>query len=230
MKATYAISLAIAAVLSTHPPSMFSQSGDMQSSPPSQSTDSSSNQPSSNQSSSSNWKQEEMQMVPAQAALLAPLDSSKLQPGAEVRAQLTSAVHLPNGADLRSGTVLVGQVANDDSQMNGAAKLALRFTEADPKGGQPVPIKATIVGIDHPVDPTSANQPPNNWNDGTKGIDQMGAISGVDLHSKIASPNSGMLIATKKNDIKLEKGSILSMGIGALNQQTQNSGAPSITP
>ena len=97
---------------------------------------------------------------------------------------------------------------------SGTSKLALRFTEAKLKNGQSVPIKATIVGIAPPVNETADNIPvdagdqvSNSWNDGTLIVDQIDALNGVDLHSRISSTNSGVFVSTKKDNMKLEHGS-----------------------
>jgi len=84
-----------------------------------------------------------------------------------------------------------------------------------------VPVKATIVGFfgpgandsgSYPVAP--GDQVPNSWNDGTLQLDQIDVAGGVDLHSKIASANSGVFVSTKKNDIKLSRGSEIQFAIG----------------
>ena len=83
-----------------------------------------------------------------------------------------------------------------------------------------VPIKATIVGVFGPEDQNAegyevqaGDQQPNSWNDGTLQVDQIGALSGVDLHSKIASRNSGVFVSSKKDDVKLKNGSELTLAI-----------------
>ena len=85
-------------------------------------------------------------MVPAQGALVTAIDAKKDSPGKEFQVRLVKTVRLENGPELRSGTILVGQIAQDDMQMAGNSKLALRITEARLKSGDIVPIKATIVG------------------------------------------------------------------------------------
>lgn len=44
-------------------------------------------------------------------------------------------------------------------------------------------------------------------------IDEIGALSGVDLHSRIASKNSGVFVSTKKDDMKLSAGSEFALAI-----------------
>lgn len=163
---------------------------------------------------------EAMRMVPVRAELRRPLDAQKDQAGSAVEAKLVQKVTLSNGAELPSGTILAGKVTVDDMQRQGKSKLALRFYQAELKDGKKVPIKATIVGFYGPGTVSSdnftgsADQVPNSWSDGTLQIDQINALGGVDLHSKISSRNSGVFVSTKKDDFKLEDGSEIQFAIG----------------
>ena len=168
-----------------------------------------------------------MRMVPARAALNGALVASKVKAGDEFRATLAEKVQLQNGPKLPAGTVLIGQISTDDTNQAGTSKLALRFTSAKLKDGQTVPIKATIVGIldtglanEDTYRLTPSDQVPATWNDGTLVIDQVDAMSGVDLHSKIASQNSGVFVSTKDN-IKLVKGGELELAIAQQQHPTQ---------
>jgi hypothetical protein len=177
---------------------------------------------------------EAMQMVPARAALVKTLDARKARQGEQFQAKLSQTVQLKNGPKLPSGTQLIGVVGSDDMQNgeNGTSKLALRFTEAKLKDGKVVPIKATIVGVFAPeavnsegYNVAAGDQQPNSWTDGTLQVDQIGALSGVDLHSKIASKNSGVFVSNKKDDVKLKNGSELTLAIAANpNSQTATNG------
>ncbi|HEV2273052.1 MAG TPA: hypothetical protein VGR96_02735 [Acidobacteriaceae bacterium] len=164
---------------------------------------------------------EAAKMVPANAELMRTLDAKKDQPNAEIKAKLRSKATLSDGTVLPSGTILIGHVVQDDMQVHGMSKLALCFNEAHLKNGKTVPVKATIVSIFQPgMDETGAyptvagDQVPNSWNDGTLQIDQIGVIPGVDLHSRIASKNSGVFVSTKKDDMKLDQGSEIQLAIG----------------
>ncbi len=167
---------------------------------------------------------EAMRMVPATAVLLHQLDSNKTKPGYEFKARLEHSVHLDNGPELPAGTMLVGKVAADDMQQAGTSKLALRFTQAELKNGKSVPIKATIVQVSPPQAPDNAfaTSVPNSWNDGTLQVNEMGVMPGEDLHSKIASTNSGVLVSTTKDDLKLDYGSRLGLAIAVQRSGQQN--------
>ena len=167
---------------------------------------------------------EAMQMTPANAKLSRTLDAKKDHPGSTVRAKLTQTVHLKNGAELKSGTVLIGQVVTDNMQQQGTSSLALRFDQAQLKDGTVIPIKATITGIFKPeygdYGPTT---PPNNWSSQTLRIDQINVGPGVDLHSSVAGRNSGLFVSTK-HDVKLGEGSDIQL---ALAPQTSRTSAQS---
>jgi hypothetical protein len=202
---------AIAAALSVLPASLLAQAANPDAAPSSQDT-SPSTAASQNQA---------MHMVPATAMLLNTIDAKKMQAGADVKALLSGKVHLANGPELPSGTVLVGTVVDDDMNIQGSVKLALRFTQAQLKDGKTIPIKATIVGAyTDPQEAASAyngytSQPSSSWTDGTLAVDQVGVASGVDLHSKITSNVSGVFVTTNKADIKLGKGSDINLAIAA---------------
>ncbi len=186
-------------------------------------------QPSTNQSQTApRGEHEAMRMVPARAALIGNLISNKVKPGDEFRASLANKVRLDNGPELPAGTILIGQVATDDMNESGTSKLALRFTEAKLKDGKTVPIKATIVGImqsgyadedNYRMNP--GDQLPNSWNDGTLAVDQIDALHGVDLHSKIASTNSGVFVSSTNDHMKLSSGSELELAIAEQPQSMQ---------
>jgi hypothetical protein len=171
---------------------------------------------------------EAMQMVPARAALTMSLDAKKAHDGHPIRAALAETVHLKNGTELPSGTALLGTVATDDMQLQGTSKLALRFTQAKLKNGKVIPIKATIVAVYPPEDENAegydvapGDQDPNFWTSKTLQVDQLGALSGIDLHSKIASKNSGVFVSTRKDDVKLTQGSEIALAIAAQSNGSQ---------
>lgn len=158
---------------------------------------------------------EATQMVPAQVALEKGLDAKKVRAGQQFEASLTGKVYLKNGVELPSGTKLMGTVVTDSAQ-SGNPTLALRFTQAEIKDGKSVPIKAMIVGVNPPqegppVDTTT--QPANTWNYNAQQVDDVGVMSGVDLHSRINGDNSGVFVATKKSNVKFAARSQFALAI-----------------
>lgn len=171
---------------------------------------------------------EAQHMVPARASLTHALDANSTHAGDQFRATLTETVHLNNGVVLHRGDALVGEVSTDDMNTTGKARLAVRFTQVVPKNGQAIPIKATIVALYKPEDLVNSYSEsadvPNNWNDGTLTVDELGVVSGVDLHSRIASENSGVFVTTSKNDVKIPAGSEIALAIAANPANSSNPG------
>jgi hypothetical protein len=149
------------------------------------------------------------------------LDANKLAPGATIQTRLVEAVHLPDGTTLPRGSWLDATVEQDDMQIDGKIKFALRFTDAKTKDGKTIPIKAMIIAVATQVEPV-ANDPDlletmlpvsGNLNNQTQGVDALGVASGVDMYSKTSSQNSGVFVTTKKNDVKLPNGTKLALAI-----------------
>lgn len=186
----------------------------------------------SSNANSSVAKHEAMQMVPAQVALVKSLDARKITSGQKFQATLRKTIHLKNGPELPRGTKLIGIVTTDQMQADGTSRLALRFNQAQLKSGKVLPVKATIVGVFppafHSYDYYSDLSDPaaNVWTSKTLQVDQVGALSGIDLHSNIASRVSGVLVSQKKDDMKLKAGSRFDLAIAArTNSQSMAGGA-----
>ncbi len=116
-------------------------------------------------------------------------------------------------------------------QQQGMSKLALGFDQARLKDGTNLSIRATIVRFCAPqaqeavLGPTDTGAgAPNDWSAKTLQLDHENVVSGVDLHSKISSQNSGVFVFTKK-DVKLRAGSEIQFIIAAAAaNSTQNTG------
>jgi len=160
-------------------------------------------------------QQEASQMVPADAHLVKTLDAKKSRSGTQFEALVDGTVHLKDGTELPHGTVLVGTVATDQMQAGGKSTLALRFTEAKLKDGKTFPIHAMIAEITGPADVGYMESSDDllAWTGQTYQIDEIGAVHDADLHSSITDANSGVLVSTKKDDVKLVAGSRLSLAV-----------------
>ena len=156
-------------------------------------------------------------MKQASALLVGNLDAVKDQPGSTVSAKLQGKVNLSDGTELPKGTILLGKITTDDMQQQGTKKLALRFDQARLKDGTTIPIRATIVGFYAANEGDTGAFPANNWTASTLAFDQEDVTSGVDLHSKIASQNSGVFVSSKKDDVKLKQGSEIQFAIARAN-------------
>jgi hypothetical protein len=164
-------------------------------------------------------QQEATLMVPANAELLQTIDAGKIESGNQFKVKLAETVHLNNGPELHSGTILVGTVTKDGEQ-SGATKLTLRFTQATLKDGTVVPIKATIVGVARPD--SSDSQEPNNWTSETLQVTQLNAASHADLYSEIASDDSGVFASKDNQDVKIKAGAELKLAVAKSNNETSN--------
>jgi hypothetical protein len=159
------------------------------------------------------------QMVPAQAVLDKNIDARKAQMGEQFRLTLTSRVQLKNGTELPRGTELVGKITKDQMQEGGESMLAVEFTQAQLKDGKAVPIEATIVSVSEPSTSnyynfSAAGAPPEEWNGAALQVDDVGVLSGIDLHSRIGGENSATFVS-KKSDMKLVARTQFSLAIGA---------------
>ncbi|HWE86762.1 MAG TPA: hypothetical protein VG267_17590 [Terracidiphilus sp.] len=215
-----AVALALAC-----PAAVFSQVGENPSEPQQKPQTS----PPANATGDGQAWQSAQNMVPGTVALTRPLDAKKDQDGSQFEAKLTHALHLKSGQELAKGTTLVGKVEQDDMQMSGRSKLAVRFTGAKMGNGETMPIRATIVQVYPPVGFTQDGSPipdesgpnwdddqrQNPWNPSEQHIDQIGALRNVDMHSNLASQNSGVFVSTKGDDVKLRRGSRLELALAA---------------
>ena len=156
---------------------------------------------------------EAAQMVPAIAQLTRTLDADKDHLDSTFQAELTHKVTLTNGTVLPSHTLLIGTVTRDDMQAAGTSEFALRLNQAKLKDGKTLPIKATIVDITRPRFNTDEYPASNDWTSQTLTVEEPNVVSGVDLHSEIASNDSAVFVSTRKRDMKVPAGSELKLAI-----------------
>jgi hypothetical protein len=156
---------------------------------------------------------EAAQMVPAVAQLTRTLDADKDHLDSTFQAELSQKITLTNGTVLPSHTLLIGTVTRDDMQA-GNSEFALRLNQAKLKDGKTLPIKATIVDVAHPNFNTVEYPASNDWTSQTLTVEEPNVVSGVDLHSEIASNDSAVFVSTRKRDVKVPAGSQLKLAIG----------------
>jgi hypothetical protein len=171
---------------------------------------------------------EAAQMAPALAVLTRELDTKNARPGQQFKAVLSDTVHLKTGLELPRGTTLVGTIATEGAPEGAKTVLALRFAQADLKGGKTIPIEATIVGIAPPVDNVGNSSieqlPPESWDGTETQFDVTGVLSNVDLHSRIAGENSGVFVSAMKSNIKLAERTQIALAIGVQETTGMNGG------
>jgi uncharacterized lipoprotein YbaY len=178
-------------------------------------------------SADSSGANEAAQLVPAIATLPHTLDADKDHLDSTIEAELDHKVTLSDGAVLPSHTILNGKITRDDMQAAGKSEFALRFNQAQLKDGKTVPIKATIVDIRRPSSDTDDSAALNDWTSQTLTVEQLNVVSGVDLHSEIASNDSAVFVSTKKHGVKLPAGSELKLAIGpASDASTSTNSTP----
>jgi hypothetical protein len=187
-------------------------------------TDTSSTADAGSMSSSADAGQQQAKlMVPANAAVLQTIDAGKIESGSQFKVKLADTVHLNNGPELHSGTILVGTITKDGGPGT-ASKLTLRITQAILKDGTVVPIKATIVGVARPNNGVSqgyavapGDQEPNDWTSGTLPVKVLNAVTHGNFQSEIASDDSGVFTSTDNHDLKIPAGSEFKLAVAKVN-------------
>jgi hypothetical protein len=169
---------------------------------------------------------EAAQMVAAIATLPRTLDADKDHLDSTIQAELDHKVTLSDGTVLPSHTVLNGKITRDDMQAAGESEFALRFDQAQLKDGRTLPIKATIVDIAPASFDPEDSSASNSWTNQTLTVQQLNVVSGVDLHSEIASNDSAVFVSTKKHDVKVPAGSELKLAIGPASASASTNSAP----
>jgi uncharacterized lipoprotein YbaY len=177
-------------------------------------------------SADSTGANEAAQMVAAIATLPHTLDADKDHLDATIQAELDHKVTLSDGTVLPSHTVLIGKITRDDMQAAGKSEFALRFDQAQLKDGRTLPIKATIVDIAPASFDTEESGASNSWTNQTLTVQQLNVVSGVDLHSEIASNDSAVFVSTKKHDVKVPAGSELKLAIGPASASASTNSTP----
>jgi hypothetical protein len=163
-------------------------------------------------------------MVTAQANVEKLIDTRKMQAGQKIEIVLSDKVQLKNGPKLPRGTLLTGTASPGDAQSAGTGKLTLRFTRAQLKGGKTIPIKATIVGL---FPANSAERSDHNiWSGKSLKTDQSETVPGLALHSNIKDSDSGVLVSTKGDVVKVMPGNWMALVIEALPDSEQESNGP----
>lgn len=153
--------------------------------------------------------------TPGVVQLTHELDARKAMPGEIIETRLTHTVRLADGTKLPGGSWLTAKVVRDAVQPDHVS-LALRFTSAKLKDGTTIPIKATIIDVApnaYNASGEGSMMVPDNLNNMRDSIDAIGVESGVDMHSRVSSPNSGVFVSKTKDDVKLPYGTELELAL-----------------
>jgi hypothetical protein len=149
------------------------------------------------------------QLVAANAVLETRIDAKTAKAGDTVTAKLTSSIHLPGGTELQRNTLLTGHIDQVQAAVNdGASAVVLTFDKAQPKDGQAIAIKSTILGIY----PSGTSLLPPDLNPQMKIEQAPSSAHGYSLTSDVQGSNSGVLKADGKN-VRLGVGAELQFAV-----------------
>jgi hypothetical protein len=150
------------------------------------------------------------QPVAANAVLQTDINAKTAKVGDVVTAKLTASVLSPGGEELRRNSTLIGRVDQVQAAENkGISTVVLTFDKAQPKNGQPIAIKSTIVGI-YPED---TNVLPPDLHQQLQVEQEPASAHGYSLTSDVRGSNSGVLKADGKN-VRVERGAELEFAMG----------------
>jgi len=152
-----------------------------------------------------------MRMVPAQVVVTKTIDAKKSQAGQPFEVVLTAKVKLQSGDELPKGSVLLGTIVSNEANSNGTSKLVLRITQARLKDGKTIPVQAVITGA-YSQDSLNARYGNSGWAPGQVSVEQNGTLGSLNLSSHVGSGDSGTF-QTKKDNVRLDRGSALSLAI-----------------
>jgi hypothetical protein len=152
------------------------------------------------------------QLVSANAVLETGIDARTAKAGDAVTAKLTSSVHLPGGTELQRNTLLTGHIDQVQAAVNdGFSSVVLTFDRAQPKDGQAIAIKSTIVGIY----PSGTSLLPPDLNPQLKVEQAPNSAHGYGLTSDVQGSDSGVLKADGKN-VRLGAGAQLQFAVAPI--------------
>lgn len=180
---------------------------------------------------SAGMSQQQWQFRGVNARLDQELDAQSAQVGQRVEVKLDRTVKTADGTSLPGGTQVWGRVEKVQASQNGGPSMVtLRFTTAEMKDGQKVPVKVTVIG----AFPANARNsyvnsmggelppPPRHINAKDKYTQEPGLLKHIELKSAVQGNNSGTFRDMSGN-VKLSRGTYLQLAIarrtGASMQQ-----------
>jgi hypothetical protein len=151
-------------------------------------------------------------LVSANAVLETGIDARTAKAGDAVTAKFTSSVHLSGGTELQRNTLLTGHIDQVQAAVNdGVSSVVLTFDKAQPKDGQAIAIKSTIVGIY----PSGTSLLPPDLNPQLKVEQAPNSAHGYSLTSDVQGSDSGVLKADGKN-VRLGAGAQLQFAVAPI--------------
>ena len=182
----------------------------------------------SSQPSSQSW-----QLEGVNARLDHTLDVQSAHVGERVEVKLDRGVTMANGTKLPGGTEVWGKVERVQASSNGGPSvLTLRFTTAQLKNGQKVPVKVAVIS----AFPASAGSSylngmggalapaPRHINPQDRYTQEPGLLSHIEMKSRVQGRNSATFTEENGN-VKLNRGTYLQLAIGLDNGSNLRNGA-----
>jgi hypothetical protein len=152
------------------------------------------------------------QLVAANAVLETRIDARTAKVGDSVTAKLSSSVHLPGGTELQRNALLTGHIDQVQAALNdGVSTVVLTFDKAQPKDGQAIAIKSTILGIY----PSGTSLLPPDLNPQMKIDQEASSAHGYSVTSDVQGSDSGVLRADGKN-VRLGAGAELQFAVAPI--------------
>lgn len=167
----------------------------------------------------------QIQLVSAKTELSKGLDAKKLKQGDPVTAKVVEDVQFSTGTTLPKGSTIVGHVEKVQASENkGDSTIVLTFDKAQPKTGQPITVKAVVMGVYPPVsamaNPASTGVKPVQPTQPSPGVsEQKDAMPGVDLHSDMHDTTS-VTFSSKGKNVHLPDGTQWQFAIAAIPEGT----------
>lgn len=140
-----------------------------------------------------------LQMMMARAELKDSINAKKAKQGEAIRARLMDKVKLSDGNDLPKDTILEGHVDQvQASEHKSDSTVVVTFDKARMKGGEELPIKATLVKMWEPQQGVSGGMSPSATMPGgssgqmASGMSVSGTPSTANMPMSMDVPQAGM--------------------------------------
>lgn len=174
---------------------------------------------------------QQWQMKGVNARLDHSLDAQSAHVGEAVAVKLDRAVKTAEGARLPAGTEVWGKVERVQASQNGGpSSMTLRFTSAELKNGQKVPVKVTVIGAfpasadSNYVNSMGSELPPapRHINPQDKYTQEPGLLKNVEMKSAVQARNSATF-TDRDGNLRLNAGTYLQLAIAPQSNSNMHS-------
>lgn len=169
------------------------------------------------------------QMKGVNARLDQALDAQSAHVGQAVEVRLDRTVKMADGTKLPGGTEVWGKVEEVAASLNGAPSfMTLRFTMAELKDGQKVPVKVTVIGA-FPAGSRSSYlnsmggdlpPAPKHINPQDKYTEEPGMLKHIEMKSAVQGNNSATF-TERDGNVRLNRGTWLQLAIAVQNNSNR---------